>query len=304
VSEKIGIVERGYGAADAGDADGLREVFAEDAVWELMRRTEVARSYNGRDSVVEFLLGFEELRLESIMELDEIVVAAHSFAVPGGRAVATTVYRFRDGLVVSSNCADVRRRAHRGDLSGYLPGAETAALGGQETAGAGGDIDALVFSVMMDAASDAEADLRLMMKEIQSINAAKRRMRDLICKVRADIVTNTKVEPDGELSFASGGLGSEESYHQAPLPVPDPGCAGGVQTVVSDLYEGPITQVEQLRLVREALEAKLDSMSEMSEMTSLRLQMMMDRRSKFISTLSNIMKKVSTTQDTLIQNLK
>jgi len=45
----------------------------------------------------------------------------------------------------------------------------------------------------------------------------------------------------------------------------------------------------------------LDSMNEMS---SLRMQMMMDRRSKFISTLNNIMKKISTTQDTLVQNLK
>ncbi len=47
-----------------------------------------------------------------------------------------------------------------------------------------------------------------------------------------------------------------------------------------------------------------DDRSEMSEMTSLRLQMTMDRRSKFISTLSNIMKKISTTQDTLVQNIK
>jgi len=49
---------------------------------------------------------------------------------------------------------------------------------------------------------------------------------------------------------------------------------------------------------------KLDGMNEMSEMTSLRLQMTMDRRNKFISTLSNIMKKISTTQDMLVQNLK
>lgn len=49
---------------------------------------------------------------------------------------------------------------------------------------------------------------------------------------------------------------------------------------------------------------KLDSMNEMSEMNSLRLQMTIDRRSKFISTLSNIMKKISTTQDTLVQNIK
>jgi hypothetical protein len=45
-------------------------------------------------------------------------------------------------------------------------------------------------------------------------------------------------------------------------------------------------------------------MSEMSEMTSLRLQMAMDRRSKFIESLSNIMKNISQTQDTLVQNLK
>jgi len=54
----------------------------------------------------------------------------------------------------------------------------------------------------------------------------------------------------------------------------------------------------------EEMKKKLKSMNEMSEMTSLRLQMTMDRRSKFISTLSHIMKKISTTQDTLVQNIK
>jgi len=62
--------------------------------------------------------------------------------------------------------------------------------------------------------------------------------------------------------------------------------------------------VAQVLVAQEDLKGKLDGMNEMSEMTSLRLQMMMDRRSKFISTLSNIMKKISTTQDTLVQNLK
>jgi hypothetical protein len=49
---------------------------------------------------------------------------------------------------------------------------------------------------------------------------------------------------------------------------------------------------------------KLEGMGELSEMTSLRLQMTMDRRSKFISTLSQMMKKVSSTQDMLVQNIK
>ena len=52
------------------------------------------------------------------------------------------------------------------------------------------------------------------------------------------------------------------------------------------------------------LKGKLDGMNELSEMTSLRLQMTMDRRSKFISTLSQMMKKISTTQDILVQNIK
>jgi hypothetical protein len=41
-----------------------------------------------------------------------------------------------------------------------------------------------------------------------------------------------------------------------------------------------------------------------AEMTSLRLQMMMDRRSKFMTTLSNILKKSAETQSALIQNIK
>jgi uncharacterized protein YjgD (DUF1641 family) len=40
------------------------------------------------------------------------------------------------------------------------------------------------------------------------------------------------------------------------------------------------------------------------EMVSLELRIPMDRRSKFISTLSQMMKKISSTQDTLTQNIK
>lgn len=46
------------------------------------------------------------------------------------------------------------------------------------------------------------------------------------------------------------------------------------------------------------------AVSDLGEMDSLRLQMAMDRLSKFYTTLSNIEKKVSDTQDQIIQNLK
>ena len=48
----------------------------------------------------------------------------------------------------------------------------------------------------------------------------------------------------------------------------------------------------------------VDSMSEMGEMESLRLQMAMDRLSKMMSTLSNLLKKVSDTANSITQNLK
>ena len=65
-----------------------------------------------------------------------------------------------------------------------------------------------------------------------------------------------------------------------------------------------LEELAQLLVAQDDLNKKLDSMNEMSETTSLRLQMMMDRRSKLISTLSNLLKKISTTQDTIVQNLK
>jgi ketosteroid isomerase-like protein len=107
----IDVVERGYQAAAAGDREALSSVFTDDVVWHLMNRAEVARTYDGREAVVKFLLSFKDLRLESIMALDEIVVAAHSFSA--GRAIAATAYEFRDELVASAKCSDVGRRLVR-----------------------------------------------------------------------------------------------------------------------------------------------------------------------------------------------
>ncbi len=50
--------------------------------------------------------------------------------------------------------------------------------------------------------------------------------------------------------------------------------------------------------------AGLDSMSEMSDVQALRLQMYMDRRSKAMSAISNLLKKISDTQQSIVQNWK
>ena len=54
----------------------------------------------------------------------------------------------------------------------------------------------------------------------------------------------------------------------------------------------------------DSTKSDLDSLSEMGEMESLRLQMAMDRLSKLMAALSNILKKMAETSDEIIKNIK
>ena len=78
--------------------------------------------------------------------------------------------------------------------------------------------------------------------------------------------------------------------------------AEGVQRDYQPAPGGPAKA--ELDSMVEALKTDIDSMSEMGEMESLRLQMAMDRMSKMMSTLSNLLKKISDTQNSITQNLK
>jgi hypothetical protein len=187
-------------------------------------------------------------------------------------------------------------------VSPHTIGDATATLGA--TALPAGDIDALVVRVMLEASAEAENDLREIMGELKAATAAKRRLRLLISKLAIDVAENSSSESDGHLTFCDQGLGSEAAYHRIELPVPDPRCDGAVRLLETDLHSGPITQVSQLRWILDAVKDQNDSLSEISTLDSLRLQMAMDRRSRLISTLSNIMKKLSDTDNTLVQNLK
>ncbi len=69
------------------------------------------------------------------------------------------------------------------------------------------------------------------------------------------------------------------------------------------LAESHNTKADIDKLI-DGIKADLDSMSEMGEMESLRLQMAMDRLSKMMSTLSNLLKRASEAADDIVQNLK
>jgi Arc/MetJ-type ribon-helix-helix transcriptional regulator len=165
----------------------------------------------------------------------------------------------------------------------------------------GSDIEEMAIIVFMQAARDAEEDLKEIMNEMKAMNAAKRKLRELQKKIKCDIA-NSAGQPRPK--FDQNGLGSERAYHHALIPVPDLCSKSGVKFIETDLYKGRIVDVLILEAIRDDLSDKLDGMSEMSEMDSLRLQMMMDRRSRMLETLSNIMKKISSTAESIVDNLK
>ena len=166
------------------------------------------------------------------------------------------------------------------------------------------DIEELIFIVLKEAIKSADEDLKAIMAEVKATNAAKQKLRDVISQINKDVAANAAQKHRLSRLDFSKGMGSEKAYHQAQMPFPDPCSASGVKFVTINLYDGPLNDVAQLEAILEDLKGRLDSMSEMSEMTSIRLQMAMDRRSKMIQTLSNIMKKFDDTQSSLAQNLK
>lgn len=149
------------------------------------------------------------------------------------------------------------------------------------------DIEALISLVMMEASNDAEEDLRKLMIEMNEANKKKKAMRDavnLMKKKQAELKNKVRQEYTSRKQYDS------LKKMLTPLAVINPGPAS-------------VSTVEWNDLLNSTRD-KLDSMSEMGEMESLRLQMAMDRMSKMMTTLSNLLKKISKTEDDIINNLK
>jgi hypothetical protein len=87
------------------------------------------------------------------------------------------------------------------------------------------------------------------------------------------------------------------------LGIQVPKASASVRALKKNVRESLSTQVAMTKLV-DQIKSDLDSMSEMGEMESLRLQMAMDRMSKLVSTLSNLLQKISDTAEQITHNLK
>jgi len=188
------------------------------------------------------------------------------------------------------------------------------------------DVMALAFIVIMEAAKSAREDLKSIMDGVKAINKEKegwRQVSNTINKLRSTLAgkedSKFVFDPDTGISDKMGGDGmgaakrnwAEENHEQ--IVVNAPGFDGevieggfviqGTGRRGGDPPSNHVTK-KDMDAARETIKDKLDSLSEMGEMESLRLQMAMDRLSKLMSTLSNLLKKTSETAQAITQNLK
>ncbi len=164
----------------------------------------------------------------------------------------------------------------------------------------GQDIEALCFLVLMQAAKSAQEDLKAIMAGVKSINDQKSKLRGALATLndKNQKITRIRLDSIKLLSAQTQVLQKQNN----------PGKTQTVRTTNLDSLRSvkttvPVSQAE-IDAAKNKAKSDLDSMSEMGEMESLRLQMAMDRMSKMMSTLSNLLKKISSTGQSITQNLK
>jgi hypothetical protein len=162
------------------------------------------------------------------------------------------------------------------------------------------DINAVVSIVMMECAQNDETDLQNMMNQMQAINAQKQAARELL----------------NEMNQAAAQMQAQMGKQYAAVRCATPLCESlparlaSLRAATSKTRRPVNLMVPEhptngdFARIRAELPGALDSLNESSETQSMELQMTMDRRSKLIDTLSNVLKKISDTSDSVVQNLK
>ena len=155
----------------------------------------------------------------------------------------------------------------------------------------GQDIEALAFLVLMQAAKSAQEDLKAIMAKVKAVNEQKAKQRELLSKMQQQR-TISAIQLDSFKLLQNRTLALQQGRN--PDSIKFVRSSSRVKTVSKNEMDAIVTKLKN----------DLDSMSEMGEMESLRMQMLMDRQSKIMSTLSNLLKKISKTADEIVQNLK
>jgi len=159
------------------------------------------------------------------------------------------------------------------------------------------DVEALVALVMTQCAKDQEEDIKKMMEETKKRNEEKQKLREAQQAMEQNKNAMSRQMLDSFKLLTT----------TKPNSVTKPQSTR-VQTAPSatKLNTPAVTKASDVEIkeTQNALKTKHDSIDELNKEQSFQMQKQMDRRSKMMETISNVMKKISQTQDSIIQNMK
>jgi hypothetical protein len=165
-------------------------------------------------------------------------------------------------------------------------------------AGAGSNmaVEAMVLAVLMEAAQDADKDLQTQMQQMQALTKAKGQIRTVL---------NEMSQPMSALAGSDRSAVCDSQFCRS-LPAKLAAINASTANLPHPSYLPVPSKVtaEDVANSQAALQNDLDSDNEISEMAQMRIQMLMDRRSKLLETASNIEKSMSDTDAAIVSNLK
>lgn len=172
------------------------------------------------------------------------------------------------------------------------------------------DVEALAFLVLMEAARSAREDLKAIMGRVKQVNHAKSKARETASTSRSTASPSKLTQSDSPMAIAKAPAMRSAANQQQPQVQQQIQPQSQLQSQAR--HPATSRAITQLRpMPRAEFERQLslhkgdvDSLSDMGEMESLRLQIAMDRMSKMMSTLSNLLKKIADTSSGITKNIK
>jgi hypothetical protein len=147
------------------------------------------------------------------------------------------------------------------------------------------DIEAIAFLVLMQASKSAQEDLKAIMANVKSINEQKAKLRNAMNKINSSrSISNVQLDSFSLVINQAKALQKRNNPDTVKLARP----ASVTRTVTKKEIDATV----------EKIKSSLDSMSEMGEMESLRLQSAMDRKSKAMRTCLTFSKRCMTRNKT------
>lgn len=182
------------------------------------------------------------------------------------------------------------------------------AFPGHLTNAGSGDIEAIAFIVLMQAAKDMESDLKEMMNSVKAINDRKKHLQDQIATIKANQpgIKNGIQDDSRTQSGIKTGI-QDDSRNQTIIKkkfsftfTETKHLKIRLPIVVSE----KIVAIKDPKMQTEKLQSEKDTLGDISNEMSLKIQMYQERHSRFMQMLSNMMKKLSDTDSAIISNLK